>query len=162
MNWTKTAILLACCALLAGCDPRTNEAHKAVADMLIDPASAQFRNDAYNSKTETTCGEVNAKNRMGGYIGFGPYVHMNLGVTYISSGPPDFEEYFRDSRPYSEYTTRRAIDKLFDACFFMERAAELCPANIADRAKTYLSNCKLVKDGGQKGEDELRRKLGIY
>ncbi len=55
----------------------------AVARDLIDPDSARFR-DPYAAKTTLTkadvtknvtvvCGEVNAKNRMGGYVGFEPY-----------------------------------------------------------------------------------------
>lgn len=42
---------------------------KKVTDSLIDPSSAQFRNQNGN------CGEVNAKNRMGGYIGFEKYIY---------------------------------------------------------------------------------------
>lgn len=48
-----------------------------VADQLSDPASAQFRNERVG-KESWHCGEVNAKNGMGGYGGFkrfiaGPY-----------------------------------------------------------------------------------------
>lgn len=37
---------------------------------LKDPASAQFRNVSVNRRTKTICGEVNAKNEYGGYVGF--------------------------------------------------------------------------------------------
>lgn len=40
-----------------------------IKDKLIDPDSAKFRNQKGN------CGEVNSKNRMGGYIGFSRYVY---------------------------------------------------------------------------------------
>lgn len=46
-----------------------------VEERLNDPASAQFRNLKYvgswlPSGESILCGEVNAKNRMGGYVGF--------------------------------------------------------------------------------------------
>lgn len=48
-----------------------------VADSLIDPESARFRNVFYTFEKSakykyslSVCGEINAKNRMGGYVGF--------------------------------------------------------------------------------------------
>lgn len=43
---------------------------------LNDPASAQFRNErvlGWAVGGSILCGEVNAKNRMGGYVGFVPF-----------------------------------------------------------------------------------------
>ena len=45
------------------------EAKAAVQRELIDPSSAEFRNVRIDSLRDI-CGEVNAKNRMGGYGGF--------------------------------------------------------------------------------------------
>jgi hypothetical protein len=44
-------------------------AENAVKQKLIDPSSAEFRNVRPTSAWGI-CGEVNAKNRMGGYVGF--------------------------------------------------------------------------------------------
>lgn len=44
-----------------------------VADQLVDPTSAQFRNDRI-AKEGWHCGEVNAKNSMGGYGGFKRFI----------------------------------------------------------------------------------------
>lgn len=45
------------------------EAKRILADSLKDPASAQFRNvKAY--KSGAVCGEYNARNGFGGYVGF--------------------------------------------------------------------------------------------
>lgn len=54
-------------------------AQKGVRDEMKDPGSAEFRNvKVYpkgGAKTMTTvCGEVNAKNSYGGYVGFRPFV----------------------------------------------------------------------------------------
>jgi hypothetical protein len=48
-------------------------AEKAIERNLSDPSSAQYKN--VNSYSEdVVCGEVNAKNRMGGYVGFQPFI----------------------------------------------------------------------------------------
>jgi len=41
---------------------------------LIDPSSAQFRMGPIRPASEFYCGLVNAKNRMGGYNGFEPFM----------------------------------------------------------------------------------------
>ena len=53
--------------------PEIRAAKEATLALLNDPASAQFRNlKIYSAKSGpvSVCGEVNAKNRMGGYNGF--------------------------------------------------------------------------------------------
>lgn len=62
-----TAVLLSGCDLLEKWD-----AEKAVTGKLRDPSSAQFRN-ARIVDDQVICGEVNAKNAFGGYVGFEPY-----------------------------------------------------------------------------------------
>ena len=66
-------------ATLSGCErhgveePEVAAAKEAVQALLTDPSSAQFRSLKVNSTKAgeaSVCGEVNAKNRMGGYGGF--------------------------------------------------------------------------------------------
>ncbi len=45
-----------------------------ITNMLKDPLSAQFRNESILSNNKTVCGEVNAKNSIGGYVGFKNYI----------------------------------------------------------------------------------------
>lgn len=54
-----------------------NELRKPVLERLNDPDSAQFRNEwllfgwsSWSPDANVLCGEVNAKNRMGGYTGY--------------------------------------------------------------------------------------------
>ena len=54
-----------------------HELRKPVLAELNDPDSAKFRNErllfgwsAWTVKSNILCGEVNAKNRMGGYVGY--------------------------------------------------------------------------------------------
>lgn len=77
----RYAFLLAAGLVLAGCgDSRLDAAHTAVKGQLKDPGSAQFQNDRVLDSGRV-CGEVNAKNAMGGYTGFKPY-------TYAEKQPP--------------------------------------------------------------------------
>lgn len=54
-----------------------NELRKPVLAKLNDPDSAKFRGESLHGdwtvKGSILCGEVNAKNRMGGYVGYAPF-----------------------------------------------------------------------------------------
>jgi hypothetical protein len=54
-----------------------------VLSALVDPDSAKFGEIRYSPKTDGGCGSVNARNRMGGYMGFTEFVAMKSGeVTF--------------------------------------------------------------------------------
>lgn len=65
-----------CLSLLVAACSANNEARDAaraqVTATLKDPGSAQFRNEAM--KGHVLCGEINAKNSMGGYVGFSRFI----------------------------------------------------------------------------------------
>lgn len=72
---TCVAVALLC----VGCDAipgtssyREAKAKRAVAEQLIDPTTAQFRN--LQVRGDHVCGEVNGKNKMGAYVGFTRFV----------------------------------------------------------------------------------------
>jgi hypothetical protein len=46
---------------------------QAVRDAMVDPGSAQFHNVRKDDLLNIRCGEVNGKNRMGGYVGWQPF-----------------------------------------------------------------------------------------
>lgn len=53
-------------------------AKKAAAYDLKDPASAQYRNVRVSDVLPTyVCGEINAKNSYGGYVGFTPFYYSH-------------------------------------------------------------------------------------
>ena len=68
--------------------------------LLKDPASAQTRNERI-TKAGALCGEVNAKNGMGGYAGF---------KRYISLGPES--NYIEGTGSLSKATTAELIEQL--------------------------------------------------
>src|SRR5262245_10497421 len=51
-------------------EPLRKHAIKSLQDVLKDPYSAQIRRLKQGNKPDTVCGEVNAKNLAGGYVGF--------------------------------------------------------------------------------------------
>lgn len=51
---------------------------KAFSETLVDPGSVQYRNVTV-FKDGTACGEVNSKNRMGGYVGFRKFIFNENG-----------------------------------------------------------------------------------
>jgi len=52
---------------------------------LYDPDSLKLRKVRYFSETGATCGEANARNRMGGYVGFRRFVVDHDGKVFIES-----------------------------------------------------------------------------
>lgn len=78
----KKIILLALLVGLAGCESKEAKqqrldeigysyAQEIVKNELIDPASAQFKSQ------KGFCGEVNSKNKMGGYVGFKRFIVLS-------------------------------------------------------------------------------------
>ncbi|AVS67875.1 hypothetical protein C8245_21345 [Paracidovorax avenae] len=67
-------------AVLASCGSH-GEAKDAIRKLLNDPESAQFT-DLKNGKNKgDVCGMVNAKNRMGGYVGATPFFYEKASET---------------------------------------------------------------------------------
>lgn len=58
------------------------KAREPLISLLKDPASAQTRNERI-TKAGVLCGEVNAKNSMGGYVGFKKYISYGLESNYV-------------------------------------------------------------------------------
>jgi hypothetical protein len=76
------------------------EVHSRVGSILIDPNSAQYRNERFVSiklkeggYMYVVCGEVNSKNKMGGYVGFQGFEY----VVDTSKQPPSKDFFFPTS-----------------------------------------------------------------
>ena len=91
MNRVKTALLgLAILAALAAAVffwkysewVAIPKAREPMVSLLRDPASAQTRNERI-TKAGVLCGEVNAKNSMGGYVGFRKYISYGPQSNYV-------------------------------------------------------------------------------
>ncbi|UUZ68093.1 hypothetical protein LP416_27900 [Polaromonas sp. P2-4] len=81
---------------------------KAVLDELKDPESARFRN-LITARDVFLCGEVNAKNAMGGYVGFKRFVALGeVGLIDFDDGSQKFINTWLES---CEGYMRHEIDK---------------------------------------------------
>lgn len=67
------ALGAAACEFMPGSEAyQVAQAKRRVAELLIDPASAEFRN--VSVRGEYVCGELNGRNRMGAFVGFSRFV----------------------------------------------------------------------------------------
>lgn len=90
----KIAILLMCSLFVLGCSKNTNNADskkesadekviQIVKSQLKDPDSAKFQN------IKGQCGEINAKNSFGGYVGFKRFLIQPNGDVVIEDQDPN-------------------------------------------------------------------------
>lgn len=88
--WLARLNIAALCVFaLAGCGDE-GEAKTAVKSLLNDPDSAQFSELKRGKSKGDICGVVNAKNRMGGYVGNTPFMYeKNLEMASIVTAPED-------------------------------------------------------------------------
>lgn len=96
--------LIAFAIAINGCSENlNNEATKAVQDRLSDPESAQFRK-VTSYRGNVVCGEVNAKNKLGGYIGFRFFVYDKTnGPAQVTFDPrPDMAKLLCNSASESQ------------------------------------------------------------
>lgn len=56
------------------------------AQQLKDPASAQFQNVHLNTARTALCGQINAKNSYGGYVGFRNFITTDKGAFVAPEG----------------------------------------------------------------------------
>lgn len=126
IGWAALPLLLGGCQFIPGTETASiHEAERAVATQLSDPESAQFRNERVEKGPNgaIVCGEVNSRNRLGGYAGFSRfgYVERTKAVSVIPV----------DSSPSSD----AAIASFPKACLpDMQGALDSLPA--ADRNET--------------------------
>ena len=86
MKWTLLTLGIFLAAALAAAkdarDPRMVQAETAVLEQMFDPGSAQFRSEQIAEHAKTTqgwaiAGEVNGKNRFGGYVGYRQFIYAD-------------------------------------------------------------------------------------
>lgn len=97
-----SALALLC---LAGCGHSYDEYRASVEHPLKDPGSAQYRNDRVVTNAmglSHYCGEINAKNSLGGYTGFRRFIASKTSVTFEREDDPEivsraFEDFWANN-----------------------------------------------------------------
>ncbi len=74
----------------------TQLGEKYVKEKILEPGQAQFRNQ-FIGKGGAPCGEVNAKDAFGGYIGYQRYISVARDLTLLAQDvpPAEFEAQWR-------------------------------------------------------------------
>lgn len=113
MRVVLTVLLL---AGLAACDDlpgsAASNAKAVVSGSLSDPGSAQFRNVHQGKKAGAeplVCGEVNAKNRYGGYPGFLPFIVSGKSVQFQPTDAPTLPARCTDGKSISTMSRTEAV-----------------------------------------------------
>ncbi|KQQ77226.1 hypothetical protein [Acinetobacter sp. Leaf130] len=105
----KKIILLSLIFGLFGCQKTENKTKEIVLNSLKDPSSAQFQN------VKGYCGEVNAKNSYGGYIGFRRFYISNEMPIFYDEDSDDPQSFARGWIAHCESNSKLDNTKK-DAC----------------------------------------------
>lgn len=122
-----SAIILAGSILVSCSDTRhENEAKARVLKQMFDPTAATFKNVHTYKKNDggwTVCGDVNGKNRFGGYVGYERFV-------VVDSNPEVFLEHGKGDSDLSEKYGDEAVSAVVNALF-----DKLCADGVDEPAK---------------------------
>ncbi len=129
---------------LAGCGAE-GEAKKAVKGLLNDPDSAQFSDLESGQQKGDVCGYVNAKNRMGGYVGKTPFFYAGSTQTAAIVKAPE-ESDFRQlwltieiGRDFSEQ-----LYEVTTKCNLMKKWDEVCATS---HPQSWPKLCSAIVSG---------------
>jgi hypothetical protein len=152
-----TVLTLTSCEQLPGA---VNDAKREVRQHLVDPSSAQFESVHENPKNGAVCGLVNAKNRMGGYVGASPFVYeKSSGATLVQEEPTerDFERFFETIK----YADPGDYTKLENKCESVALWQKKCGTGTYPSANKY---CRLIDEGKSEMDvyEAARPSLDLY
>lgn len=154
-NWRWVTVAA---ALLVGCGLFDSEGRKRVKYLLNDPDSAKFSGERPGAKKGDLCGYVNAKNRMGGYVGDTPFVYeAATGMAFIVSPPrrSDFQSYWlalvarhdRDEQFKELYMRCDAAERYNATCGQGVQPYRLCDLMGKDRPGEFYEALKAEFEG---------------
>lgn len=105
-------------------------AKKAVSSQLYDPDSAKFEGLTKGVEDYIVCGQVNAKNRMGGYVGARPFFYFKdsqLATLVSAPTTSDFRSYWYGLQAKS---SDEDFEKVYRGCQNVTRWNQVC-GNVA-------------------------------
>jgi hypothetical protein len=134
----KSIAVFSICWAITGCGDRNiGVAKTAIEEQLLDPQSVQYKNIKSYSEN-TVCGEVNSKNRYGGYVGFESFVFREGRVELDASS--ETKKVWCNNETHKHLTKKREEFASYDR-------------KCADRHETSESNCARAA--------ELREELNL-
>lgn len=151
LQWAALCVVA---ATLVGCGPQSR-AKEAVRKGLIDPDSAKF-SDLRDGKTKgDVCGFVNAKNRMGGFVGDTPFVYRGLTDRAVMVQPPDTNDFrmvWLGIQTNSDFMDRLA--EVRTKCESADQWREYCGPTV-----TTHRLCSNISGNGKGVYDALKREF---
>jgi hypothetical protein len=115
----KRFLLALAAVAVAGCSGGHGGAEQLVRRQMFDPEAARFRRVIRGEGPRTWCGEVNGRNRYGGYVGFRRFI-ADLDKGQAQVAPPDPAE--------------GAVLEQLEAIGFRAEFASQCPASLVKAA----------------------------
>lgn len=107
-----------------GYEPDTPAAKKILESSLVDPGSVQYQ-DVRRYTDGTVCGQYNAKNSMGGYTGFEPFIYWKQGLITRSRVKENITNLCSEDQHKAE-----VIQEHFSVDFNPSKAAEKKEASV--------------------------------
>lgn len=154
MNYYHFLPTIALLLISCGEDSRITEAKQSIASDLKDPNSVEYRN-LHKYSESVVCGEYNAKNSYGGYIGFKPFIYGSTGENYIRKMDANSNEIYslcndapKKFLAYDRSNLFIEMNKLSTTC------KDLKVSSLCDQMKEDFANFK------KKYPDEPVPKLG--
>ncbi|QNK65830.1 hypothetical protein [Variovorax sp. PAMC26660] len=122
----RRLFMIAMAVAITGCTGQ-GEAESGVKLLLNDPGSATFTEVQPGAAKGNFCGLVNAKNRMGGYVGNTPFFYEKSSTTSAIVQPPrteDFQMYWLSIR--SKSSSVEELMQLHQKCDLVARWKSVC------------------------------------
>lgn len=117
-----------------------NRAKVALSGYLLDPGSAKIT--VLKSTPDTLCGTVNAKNRMGAYVGATPFLVDGKYATPVVFSEPTISDYSTWSDNPNTSSGHEAYSRMEDGCAFKATWAKTCDASSAEAIIVDEEFCK--------------------
>lgn len=129
--------------VLVACGPH-NEAKEGVKKLLNDPDSAKFSEMQDGKNKGDVCGLVNAKNRMGGYVGNTPFFYQKSTSTTAIVKSPDDSDFRRLWLGIKAGDFSDDLDKVLTQCQVASQWSSVCTTPLAQPIHPY---CAVVQGG---------------
>lgn len=118
-------------------------AKKAIEGVLSDPSSVQYK-DVKEFSDAVVCGEINAKNKLGGYVGYSKFIYNGRRKSQIDLNITDDEEimWWCSDRPNKRVIEDLDIFKMETLCNKYKSENDLAMAESSCKIASMLKNKK--------------------
>jgi hypothetical protein len=126
-------------------NPNIELAKKAIERDLLDPASVQYR-DVKEFSEGVVCGEINAKNGLGGYVGYKTFIYNGMlkDGAYFETDDRVQVKWWCSDKPNKRISHDQAVFKWETLCEYHKTRNEKDLSEITCNEASNLKNKKLT------------------